>query len=113
MPSNRQQNLARNNKIKDKIKSADDFINKGSDSLERDIEPVKKRELTKPVSISLTDTDKCTLDGFATRMNFLLLDAGEHNPKSINRSDLVKALIVQLGQMTHPELVEFYKKHRQ
>jgi hypothetical protein len=100
----------RNKEQNSRVKELDSFIDKGADlpvtvKASADV----KRELTKPVSVSLTDTDKNKLDGFARKLNYLLLDAGDFTPKSVGRSDLVKILINQLDQMSEGKLVEFYK----
>ncbi|CAH0543122.1 hypothetical protein [Vibrio marisflavi] len=66
--------------------------------------PKANRELTKPVSISLTDTDKKLLDRQFKRFNMVAYQKDGETTTSLTRSDLVKLMAKLLDEKSDDEL---------
>ncbi|PCS24023.1 hypothetical protein [Candidatus Enterovibrio escicola] len=93
-----------------KVKDIDSFID-GADAksiagVNKDSSRIK-RELTKPVSISLTDTDRKTLDNQAKRFNLLSYQLELNYDKQLNRSDIVRLVANNLAKMSDEDFMEF------
>ena len=97
-------------KSEKKVKDIDSFID-GADA--KNIADVNKdsskmkRELTKPVSISLTDTDRKTLDNQAKRFNLLSYQLELNYDKQLNRSDIVRFIANKLAKMSDEDFMKF------
>ena len=94
----------------EKVKDIDSFID-GADA--KNIADVNKdsskmkRELTKPVSISLTNTDRKTLDNQAKRFNLLSYQLELNYDKQLNRSDIVRFIANKLAKTSDEDFMEF------
>ena len=97
-------------KSEKKVKDIDSFID-GADA--KNIADVNKdsskmkRELTKPVSISLTNTDRKTLDNQAKRFNLLSYQLELNYDKQLNRSDIVRFIANKLAKMSDEDFMKF------
>lgn len=87
-------------------KDASAFI----DGAEPNISTTKaiKKELKKPISISLTSTDLGTLDRQVRRYNLISLQ--ENSDIQLNRSDLVRIMAYHLDSLDNDELVNIINK---
>lgn len=93
-----------------KVKDIDSFID-GADAtnianVNKDSSKMK-RELTKPVSISLTNTDRKTLDNQAKRFNLLSYQLELNYDKQLNRSDIVRLVANNLAKMSDEDFMKF------
>ncbi|MCD9496899.1 hypothetical protein [Photobacterium carnosum] len=93
-----------------KVKDIDSFIDGADAKNTADVnkDSLKmKRELTKPVSISLTETDRKTLDNQAKRFNLLSYQLELNYDKQLNRSDIVRFISNKLANMSDEDFMEF------
>ena len=95
-------------KSEHKMKNAEAFIEQA------EVKPVGrpklKKELTKPVSLSLTQTEQKKLDGLPKRFNLLAYQRDQNTDLNLNRSDIVKLMSHYLTQLDDDELYEFFYK---
>ncbi len=93
-----------------KIKNIDEFV-EGADvkkSSDNKVgRPKSTKELTKPVSVSLTETDRKILDQQVMRFNTLSYQFDYD--KSLNRSDIVRIITHKLASMTDKDFIKFLK----
>ncbi|HIF9106474.1 TPA: hypothetical protein ACX6QA_003456 [Photobacterium damselae] len=93
-----------------KIKNVDEFV-EGADvnnpSDNKVGRPKSTKELTKPVSVSLTETDKKMLDNQVMRFNTLSYQLDYD--KSLNRSDIVRIVTHKLTSMSDEDFIRFLK----
>lgn len=100
-------------KLKDnekKLRDIDTFVEGADTSRVAELKlgrPKSNRELTQPVSISLTKTDRKTLDNQAKRFNLLSYQLDINDAKQLNRSDIVRIIANKLDSMDDDDLVEF------
>ena len=94
-----------------KLKGAEAFIeaSESTPSIEGRGRPRQSNELTKPVSISLTNTDKKTLDDQFKRFNLLAYKMQLDDEKTLNRSDIVKIIANKLAEMDDEEFINFLR----
>ena len=72
--------------------------------------PKANRELTKPVSVSLTDSDKKTLDNQAKRYNVLCYQRDKDALTNLTRSDVVKLMAQHLDSMEDDDFYNYLNK---
>lgn len=98
-----------------KIKSAEAFVNDAEPQISTDEQneqrrgrgkPRKSKELTKPVSISLSEDDKKTLDDQFKRFNMLAYKY-DLDEKTLNRSDIVRIIAQKLKEMDDDKFMDF------
>lgn len=100
-------------KLKDnekKLRSIETFVEGADISRVADLKlgrPKSNRELTQPVSISLTQTDRKTLDNQAKRFNLLSYQLDINDAKQLNRSDIVRIIANKLDSMDDDDFVAF------
>ena len=94
-----------------KVKDAEAFIeaSEPNASSEGRGRPRQSSELTKPVSISLTNTDKKTLDDQFKRFNSLSYKMQLDDEKTLNRSDIIRIVANKLAEMDDEELIKFLR----
>ncbi|MEZ8169199.1 hypothetical protein A152_0016350 [Vibrio tasmaniensis 1F-187] len=95
-----------------KVKDAEAFIEASepnASSCEGRGRPRQSSELTKPVSISLTNTDKRTLDDQFKRFNSLSYKMQLDDEKTLNRSDIIRIVANKLAEMDDEELIKFLR----
>lgn len=92
-------------KSEHKIKNADEFIEQA------EVKPVGrpklKKELTKPVSLSLTQTEQKKLDNLPKKFNLLAYQHDQDTDLNLNRSDIVKLMSNYLTELSDEELYNF------
>ncbi len=67
-------------------------------------------EVTKSVTCALTNKEQQDLDGFAKKIDYLLIDDVKGN-YTVTRSSVVKSFIAHLSTLSLDELVSFYKNN--
>ncbi|PSU42631.1 hypothetical protein C9J12_28800 [Photobacterium frigidiphilum] len=72
--------------------------------------PKTNKELTKPVSISLTKTDQVKLDNQAKRYNMLSYQRDNTSEINLNRSDIVRLMANYLNSMEDSEYLTLINK---
>jgi len=72
--------------------------------------PKTNRELTKPVSVSLTESDKKLLDHQFKRFNMIAYQKNNETTASLTRSDIVKLMAVYLDNLDDDELFNTINK---
>ncbi|HIF9078195.1 TPA: hypothetical protein ACX6NV_003081 [Photobacterium damselae] len=92
-----------------KIRDVEAFV-EGADTTELKLgRPKSNRELTKAVSISLTETDRKVLDNQAKRFNLLSYQLDLEESKQLNRSDIVRITLNRLASMNDDDFIKFLK----
>nr|WP_014343722.1 hypothetical protein [Aliivibrio fischeri]AEY78116.1 hypothetical protein [Aliivibrio fischeri] len=72
--------------------------------------PNSKKELTKPVSLSLTETEQRKLDNIPKRFNLLAYQYDQNTDLNLNRSDIVKLMSKYLTELDDDSFYELLSK---
>ncbi|MBP3155197.1 hypothetical protein [Aliivibrio fischeri] len=91
-----------------KIKNAEEFVENAEKK--RVGRPNSKKELTKPVSLSLTETEQRKLDNIPKRFNLLAYQYDQNTDLNLNRSDIVKLMSKYLTELDDDSFYELLSK---
>lgn len=92
----------------DRAKSATSFVDAVELPRKNVGRPKTNREITKPVSISLTDTEKKQLDDQVKRYNLLAYQ--NDNDVTLTRSDVIRLMTQHLAQLDDDKYLNLINK---